>query len=151
MWFKPKPFHQSKEWTALAKLHKSIERDKGNWYCVDCGATDELESDHILPQSLYPNLRLQIRNLCLRCKACNLAKGSKVYADFHSTKVLVSSSFRYAIRRLMLVIVAVILLHLLQWLYEASSTSSPFLDGQSLADSLETIARGFRDYLKQYR
>jgi len=71
-------FHQSRQWIALSKRHKALERANGLWRCVDCGYKEELESDHILPVSKYPMMRLWLCNLALRCGPCNKKKGARV-------------------------------------------------------------------------
>lgn len=44
--------------------------------CMACGASDtELHVDHIKARSRYPKLALDINNLQVLCRACNLGKG----------------------------------------------------------------------------
>ena len=81
-------FHSSKEWVALSKKHKALERANGLWRCVDCGYKEELETDHILPVSKYPMMGLWLCNLALRCGPCNKKKGTKFYISPRSLLLL---------------------------------------------------------------
>lgn len=72
------PFHQSLAWRKLAVEHKSMERRVGNYKCRKCGATEDLQSDHILPRSKYPGLALKMYNLRLLCGPCNRKKRAKI-------------------------------------------------------------------------
>lgn len=87
MWFKFTPFHQRPEWTALARRHKRVSKSKDKLYCVDCGAVEGLQSDHILPRSKYPKLALNISNLCIRCGPCNQKKGASVKVDSQTLRI----------------------------------------------------------------
>ena len=91
--FKRPPFHQTNQWRALARKHKSMERRRGTWGCVDCGSVIGLESDHRLPVSEYPDLKLEADNLALRCAKCNQAKSNKV-RWFEVVRYSVKQSFR---------------------------------------------------------
>ena len=86
-------FHSSKEWVALAKIHKLIQKAKGKYYCVDCKTINHLESDHILPVSKYPMYGLWLCNLALRCgpeaKGCNQKKSDKIYWSIRAVQLLV--------------------------------------------------------------
>ena len=88
-------FHSSKEWRALSKKHKAIERAHGRWKCSDCGYKGEvMESDHILCVKHYGALKLWRYNLALRCgdgggaKNCNSKKGTKFYVSPRSLLLL---------------------------------------------------------------
>ena len=81
-------FHSSKEWIALSKKHKALDRANGLWRCVGCGYKEELESDHILPVSKYPMMGLWLCNLALRCGPCNKKKGTKFYISPRSLLLL---------------------------------------------------------------
>ena len=57
---------RSKRWPALRLAAK--RRD--NFACVTCGATGDLEVDHIKPVRTHPELSFEITNLqtlCIRC------------------------------------------------------------------------------------
>lgn len=49
--------------------------------CVRCGATEQLDADHIQPQALYPELRFDVNNgrtLCRPCHRLTPTYGSRV-------------------------------------------------------------------------
>lgn len=59
----------------IPKQVRDEVRKRDHDRCVDCGATDYLEFDHITPYSKgAPNV---IDNIQLLCRRCNLKKGSK--------------------------------------------------------------------------
>jgi len=59
----------------IPKQIKDEVRKRDRERCVDCGATDYLEFDHITPYSKgAPNV---VDNIQLLCRRCNLKKGSK--------------------------------------------------------------------------
>lgn len=51
------------------------QRDGGR--CVECGATDELHFDHVIPYS-KGGTSLTVANVQLLCARCNLTKGAKL-------------------------------------------------------------------------
>ena len=69
----------SPEWKA-ARL-ECLERD--GYACVECGATEDLEVDHIVPLSVVladeetAYLATDLDNLQTLCKPCNGAKSAK--------------------------------------------------------------------------
>ncbi len=97
----------------LARQHKALCRRKGWWYCVECGAVDELESDHILSKHAHRDLMYKIWNLCLRCKKCNLRKSNKFYWEFRTFKVILRASVQSAVFRAVISSAVVASLHLL--------------------------------------
>jgi hypothetical protein len=59
----------------ISKQIKDEVRKRDRERCVECGATDYLEFDHITPYSKgAPNV---VDNIQLLCRKCNLKKGSK--------------------------------------------------------------------------
>ena len=57
---------------------KSVfERD--NCECVWCGATENLNADHIKPYSLYPELRYEVSNGRVLCEECH--KSTETYGN----------------------------------------------------------------------
>ena len=51
--------------------------------CMACNAVDaEIHVDHIKPRSKYPHLELNLDNLQILCKPCNLGKGAWDETDF---------------------------------------------------------------------
>jgi len=82
-------FHSSKEWIALSKLHKVIERARGRWKCTDCSYKgDDMTSDHVLCVKYYGMFKLWLCNLALRCGPCNSKKGTKFYVSPRSLLLL---------------------------------------------------------------
>jgi hypothetical protein len=82
-------FHSCKEWVALSKLHKAIERARGRWKCADCSYKgDDMTSDHVLCVDRYAMFRLWLVNLKLRCRPCNSKKGTKFYISPRSLLLL---------------------------------------------------------------
>lgn len=54
---------------------------RDGYKCVFCGATEQLQADHIKPQYLYPDLKLDVANgrtLCWPCHKKTDTYGSKV-------------------------------------------------------------------------
>jgi 5-methylcytosine-specific restriction endonuclease McrA len=47
-----------------------LERD--GYACIVCGATEELEADHILPLAEYPELAFDVENLRTLCRPCHI-------------------------------------------------------------------------------
>jgi len=75
-------FFDSKEWRELR--YKAIL--KYGRKCACCGATPDsgaiIQVDHVKPRSKYPSLALDIGNLQVLCKDCNLGKGAWDSTDF---------------------------------------------------------------------
>ena len=74
-------FYESREWRELRyealKLHGR--------QCLCCGQKApnvELHVDHIRPRSKFPSLELDINNLQILCKDCNLGKSNKDCIDY---------------------------------------------------------------------
>jgi len=70
-------FYTSDEWQTLRyqKLKNSPKK------CELCGSNEELHVDHKEPRSLRPDLELELSNLQILCKACNLGKGNSDATD----------------------------------------------------------------------
>ena len=66
-------FMNSREWKKL-RTEFMAESEK---VCVRCGATEELQADHIKPKSKYPELALDKTNLQVLCWECNKKKSTK--------------------------------------------------------------------------
>ena len=99
-------FHNSPEWITLARLHKSTAKHYGQFKCVECGSTKDLQSDHILPFKHLPGLGLYLWNLCIRCRYCNAKKGTKIYFDWITIKAcwkVIKLCFRAVVYRGILV------------------------------------------------
>ena len=75
-------FYDTQEWQALR--YKAYKRYGKTCHC--CGATNtELHVDHIKPRSKYPHLELDIDNLQILCRACNLGKGNTDAIDWRTS------------------------------------------------------------------
>ena len=77
-------FYDSKEWREVRykalKLHGR--------QCLCCGAKPPgvvLHVDHIKPRSKFPNLELDINNLQILCKDCNLGKSNYDDIDYRES------------------------------------------------------------------
>lgn len=67
-------------WRALSRRAR---RDSP--YCVDCGAVNDLTSDHLIPKSIAPELVHAIENIAVRCRPCNSRRSTKfATADAHA-------------------------------------------------------------------
>lgn len=60
---------RGREWAAAI-----IKRDG---QCMQCGSTENLEADHILPVSTHPELSLDPSNGQALCRKCNGEKSNK--------------------------------------------------------------------------
>ena len=77
----PHPFYDSREWRALR--YRVFARD--GRVCAVCGRKNiELHVDHIKPRSLFPDLELEINNLQILCKDCNLGKSNLDQTDWRT-------------------------------------------------------------------
>lgn len=81
---KEKRFYVSKAWRELRIAVIVINRKQyGKPTCVLCNATScEMHVDHIKPRSKYPELELDLDNLQLLCKECNLGKSDHYEEDW---------------------------------------------------------------------
>jgi 5-methylcytosine-specific restriction endonuclease McrA len=57
-------------------------------WCVDCGTTEDLTADHILPKVDYPELVHAIENLAVRCRSCNSRRGATAFTAHEAQAVL---------------------------------------------------------------
>lgn len=69
-------FYSTREWMKIR--WECLIKSDGK--CIMCGRSKQdnaiLHVDHIKPRSKYPELELDINNLQILCKECNLGKGS---------------------------------------------------------------------------
>lgn len=77
----PHPFYDSEAWQRLRyqalKLYGRI--------CLLCKTTKgEMHVDHIKPRSKYPELELDINNLQVLCRSCNLGKSNRDETDWRN-------------------------------------------------------------------
>lgn len=61
--------------------YKNYVLNKYNQTCVDCGCTENLEIDHILPVKTYPELAFELDNLQVLCSSCHKQKSSKEFSE----------------------------------------------------------------------
>jgi len=79
----PNSFYLTDEWR---KLKKSVLRMYG-LTCMKCGVKNTImHVDHIKPRSKYPDLSMDIRNLQVLCKSCNIDKGNKHDTDYRTKR-----------------------------------------------------------------
>jgi hypothetical protein len=78
---KPKVnFYESREWQNLR--YEVLRKSKG--CCELCGDKNTLQVDHIKPRSKYPELELDISNLQVLCRPCNMGKGARDETDWRA-------------------------------------------------------------------
>jgi len=70
-------FLRSPEWKAM----RLVILGRDGKVCACCGSVSELQIDHILPRSLYPELQLDADNLRVLCWPCNKAKSTKIITN----------------------------------------------------------------------
>lgn len=83
------PFYGSKKWHELRyKVIKLYGR-----VCMACGSKEgHMHVDHIKPRSRYPELELELSNLQILCRPCNMGKGAWDETDWrHQSKDTVNS------------------------------------------------------------
>jgi len=75
-------FYQTREWLQLR--YQALELCGAACQC--CGATRKdgtsLHVDHIRPRSRFPSLELDLTNLQVLCRACNLGKSNQSTKDW---------------------------------------------------------------------
>ena len=74
-------FYSSQAWRSVR--YEALKRSNG--CCSLCGAPPgrhQLHVDHIAPRSKYPHLALDILNLQVLCRDCNLGKSNKDSIDW---------------------------------------------------------------------
>ena len=100
-------FHQSAEWTKLAKKHKQLS-------CDDCGSVKDIQSGHILPQKRFPMSRLWMINLKYLCAVCNLQQGDKLQYNLRTFYLLVIYMF---IKLFRIIIISLIIILISRFIY----------------------------------
>lgn len=86
-------FYSSNQWLTLR--HSALL--KYGRKCMCCGGVPPqviLQVDHIRPRSKFPDLALDIDNLQVLCKDCNLGKSNKFENDFRGPPVTRLNDFR---------------------------------------------------------
>lgn len=75
-------FYQSRQWLDLR--YQALKKNLGMCQC--CGARGEpsnpLQVDHIFPRSKFPRMELQLSNLQVLCKTCNMGKSNRDLTDW---------------------------------------------------------------------
>lgn len=75
-------FYSSEEWIALR--YKALARHGNRCQC--CGASPStgavIHVDHIKPRSKFPELALDLDNLQILCRNCNVGKSNKDATDW---------------------------------------------------------------------
>ena len=71
-------FYTSRDWLSL-RYKALVTHGRA---CMACGASDRLHVDHIKPRSKYPELELDLSNLQVLCRECNLGKGADDETDW---------------------------------------------------------------------
>lgn len=77
-------FYDSPAWLELR--YRALKLHGGHCQC--CGSApspnNPLQVDHIKPRSRFPELELDLNNLQVLCKACNMGKGAWDQTDWRS-------------------------------------------------------------------
>ncbi len=128
-----KSFHSSKAWRKASKAYKTP-------LCFYCKKSGELQTDHVLPVSKYPMMRLWKMNYVLACQPCNLAKSNNLKLNLKTIKLLVIYGMIKLIIYLSLAFIIVIMARFLYLdiTYNASTiTNQMKYEAISLYDSLK--------------
>jgi 5-methylcytosine-specific restriction endonuclease McrA len=84
-----KQFYDTREWHIVR--YKAIKTYGKTCQC--CGAKDvEIHVDHIKPRSKHPELELEITNLQILCRQCNLGKGNTDSIDWRTSGTIAQSA-----------------------------------------------------------
>jgi hypothetical protein len=134
MWFKRKPFHQTRQWRRLAKAHKIL-------HC-ECGSTKDIESCHYLPQKRFPMMRLWKVNLYHGCSDCNGKLGNRIKWSIRAIQLLVIYGAVYIMTKVLgaIILIAVFALCLtvtFKDFYYGGMEAS--ITGQTLIDTWELL------------
>ncbi|WP_099022637.1 HNH endonuclease [Mycolicibacterium palauense] len=70
-------------WRAL-----SIRARRAQPWCSDCGATEDLTADHVIPKSAAPELVHAPENLAVRCRSCNARRGQTGCTEAEALQVV---------------------------------------------------------------
>jgi len=76
-------FYNSPRWFGLRYLAFKKYGSK----CACCGTTEgQLHADHIIPRSIDPSKELELDNIQILCRSCNLAKSNTDSIDWAKRK-----------------------------------------------------------------
>lgn len=67
-------FYDTRSWKDVRELVFKVFGKQ----CLCCGATENIEVDHVVPRSIKPELALLVKNLQPLCKSCNMKKGTRI-------------------------------------------------------------------------
>ncbi|POX82189.1 HNH endonuclease [Mycobacterium kansasii] len=70
------PHMNGAQWKRLS----ASARRRQPW-CLDCGAVNDLTTDHIIPIHEAPELAYEPANIAVRCRPCNSARGTHCTHD----------------------------------------------------------------------
>lgn len=89
-------FYLTPEWRAL----RSRVINRYGRKCMKCGSIDaEIHADHIIPRSVDPSLELDINNIQVLCRVCNLSKSNTYFEDYRGSDVPAKLTEKQAPRR----------------------------------------------------
>jgi 5-methylcytosine-specific restriction endonuclease McrA len=72
-------FYYTKAWLAVRREVFATYEHR----CMRCSAENlPLQVDHIKPRSRFPELELELTNLQLLCRKCNMIKWDKDFTDY---------------------------------------------------------------------
>ena len=87
--FERASFYDSPAWQRLR--YEALKRSNGK--CELCGSGKSqgsvLHVDHIKPRSRFPHLELELSNLQVLCKPCNMGKGARDDTDWRDKRLRV--------------------------------------------------------------
>lgn len=87
-------FYLTNRWLILkSKVHQLYKC--GCMKCLKEKGDGELHIDHILPRSKYPELSLNIHNLQILCRDCNMEKSNKNSIDYRTEEQKKTCSLKY--------------------------------------------------------
>lgn len=75
-------FYDKREWLELR--YRALQIHGGHCQCCGNGPSpgNPLQVDHIKPRSKFPELELDLHNLQVLCKSCNMGKGAWDQTDW---------------------------------------------------------------------
>jgi len=89
----PNSFYLTDAWMTIRNKAKRLYGS----VCMKCRKEGiEIHVDHILPRSLFPALALDIHNLQILCKKCNLDKSNKESIDYRNNEQRKLCSDKYS-------------------------------------------------------
>ena len=71
-------FYRSEEWKSLRR--EVLERYGRR--CMKCSSTGQIQVDHVLPRSKFPQRQLDFGNCQVLCRKCNRSKSDSDFTDY---------------------------------------------------------------------